>query len=201
MPSGEQGHTLVAVLALTAWVAVAVAAAGPVWSQLRQREREAHLVQVGRAYAAAIARYRRMSPGAVPEWPASLDELLLDRRFVGTVRHLRRLYPDPMTRGLPWLAIQDKHGRIVGVRSSSMATPVARVAPDGARWIGLDAARLDLASQPASLPTSPPAASPWPLPAQLQPAPSAPQPVARRAAPAPCPCAYTHWAFLAEDVR
>ncbi len=51
-------------------------------------------------------------------FPAKLDDLLRDPRFPNVVRHLRKLYNDPMT-GEDWELVTDPAERIIGVRSSS----------------------------------------------------------------------------------
>ena len=68
----------------------------------RQREREAELLWVGQQYRQAIESYYRASPGLNKHLPVSFDELLRDPRFPQPVRHLRRLYPDPMQPEAPW---------------------------------------------------------------------------------------------------
>lgn len=135
MSIGERGHSLIALLVLTALVVLAASVAGPTVAAQHQRELEARFGQIGRAYAEALARYRSLSPGAQATYPSSLEDLVLDRRFVGTVRHLRRLYPDPVAGGQPWVAVRDERGGIVGVRSQSRAVPLATRPPPGARWL------------------------------------------------------------------
>ncbi|MFT3819969.1 MAG: type II secretion system protein [Rubrivivax sp.] len=120
------GFTLVAVLILLGALTAAATAAGPWWSVEQQREREAELLRIGALYAGALKNYRDASPGSDRRYPASLDELLLDGRFVGTRRHLRRLYADPVRPGQPWGLIRDPQGGIRGVYSASDATPWMR---------------------------------------------------------------------------
>ena len=113
-------------LLLLALVALGLAAVGPIWSQQAQRERERDLIRVGTLYAQAIASYRQSSPGSEKLYPLSLESLLLDTRFVGTVRHLRKPYPDPLSPGKPWGVLRDGSGRIVGVYSLSTEVPLAQ---------------------------------------------------------------------------
>jgi type II secretory pathway pseudopilin PulG len=120
----QRGFTYVWLLALVAVLGVGLAAAGPLWAEEAKREREAELLRVGQLYAQAIARYHRMSPGNVKRYPTQLDELLMDMRFVGTVRHLRTLYPDPVTRGQPWALVHAPDGGIQGVASQSTESPL-----------------------------------------------------------------------------
>lgn len=120
----ECGFTLVAVLLLLALCMLGLAVAGPMWSQQVRREREQELLRVGHLYAQAIASYRDASPGSLKQYPAHLQGLLMDTRFVGVARHLRKLYPDPVNPGQPWGLVQDGDGRIMGVYSRSQEAPV-----------------------------------------------------------------------------
>jgi len=124
--AGSAGFTLVATLLLVALVALGLALAGPMWSQQAQRDNERELMRIGTAYAQAIAAYKRASPGSDKQYPATLEALLLDTRFVGTVRHLRKAYTDPINRGQPWGLVRNEGGRIVGVYSLSPTAPLAQ---------------------------------------------------------------------------
>ena len=123
--TAQGGYTLVVVLLLLALVSLGLAQAGPLWSQQVRREREQELLRIGRLYALALASYREASPGSLKQFPDRLDALLRDTRFVGTVRHLRMLYPDPVNPGQPWGLVRDDGGRVVGVRSLSSDAPLA----------------------------------------------------------------------------
>ena len=122
----HEGFAIPVVLAGIALMALALSAAGPLWSQQQQREREQELFRVGLIYAQALAAYRDASPGGEKVLPTHLEQLLLDSRFVGTQRHLRRLYPDPLNSRQPWGLLRDEHRRITGVYSQSERAPVAR---------------------------------------------------------------------------
>lgn len=120
-----------------AWVVVLLAlglaaAAGAVvaqrWTDRISRDKERQLLQVGDAYARALAAYHAASPGSDKRYPESLEQLLLDTRFVGTRRHLRRLYADPVTGQPDWVLLRDARGGIVGLRSRSEKPTWARVA-------------------------------------------------------------------------
>jgi len=86
-----------------------------------QRAREK--VFVGDQYRRAIKSYYSSVPaGKSRTAPRSLDDLLEDKRFPMPVRHLRRLYPDPMTGKADWVLVQGAGG-ILGVHSSSTQGP------------------------------------------------------------------------------
>jgi type II secretory pathway pseudopilin PulG len=88
------------------------------------REREGQLLRVGEAYRQAIKDYYESTPGSVKSWPRSLEELTYDRRFVGIKRHLREIYPDPITRTMNWGLVTSADGGIQGVYSTSLNTPI-----------------------------------------------------------------------------
>lgn len=92
-------------------------------SQQASRERELELLRVGAAYARAIGSYYEDSPGARKTYPTELSQLLEDPRFVGTRRHLRQLYEDPVTRSRDWEVLRRPDGTIEGVRSRSERQP------------------------------------------------------------------------------
>jgi type II secretory pathway pseudopilin PulG len=130
MRRGERGFVYVWVLALIAVMAVGLAAVGPLWAQEAKREREDELLRIGSLYAEAIERYYRSSPGSAKRYPRSLDTLLLDSRFVGTVRHLRMLYVDPVAGNASWGLLRASDGGIRGVFSQSTEAPLRVVAMD-----------------------------------------------------------------------
>jgi hypothetical protein len=77
-------------------------------------------------YRQAIASYYASGQR---EFPARLEDLLLDPRFPSVKRHLRRLYPDPITGGAEWGLVK-LGDRIVGVYSLAPGVPLKEV-PSG----------------------------------------------------------------------
>jgi type II secretory pathway pseudopilin PulG len=122
----QGGFTLVWALAAVAIVSVGLATVGPIWADQARRDREQELLRVGQLYAQAIAHFRLASPGSLKQYPPSLDQLLADGRFAGTVRYLRKLYPDPMEPSRPWGLVRDANGAIIGVFSQSAEHPLRR---------------------------------------------------------------------------
>lgn len=118
----QQGFTYLAILLALALLGVGLAAIGTLWSTTVQRDRETELLYVGEAYRSAIASYYRH--GA--RLPITLEELVEDRRGPIPLRHLRRLYVDPMTGRPDWTLVQAADGGILGVRSSSQRAPIKR---------------------------------------------------------------------------
>lgn len=119
--TGAQGFTYVGMLIAVVVLGLLLASVGMTWRHQAQREKENELLFAGRQYRAAIESFLRASPGAA-ELPRSLDDLLEDRRLPQVRRHLRRLFPDPMSGGKDWELIRSG-GRIVGVASRSGGTP------------------------------------------------------------------------------
>lgn len=112
-------------LFLVAGLGVGMAALGTLWHTAVQREKEAELLFIGDQYRRAIEHFLNTPPpGQPPRLPQSLDELLLDPRFPETVRHLRRLYPDPMTGTETWGQIKGPEGGISGMHSLSESKPL-----------------------------------------------------------------------------
>ena len=126
--SAQRGFTYLAMLLAVAVIGIGLAAAGQVWSTAVQREKEQELLFVGNQYRRAIGLYHQNSPDQrMPvAYPKALKDLLEDKRKGDTKRHLRKLYPDPMTGKAEWglVTVKAPDGdRIMGVYSLSGATP------------------------------------------------------------------------------
>lgn len=119
----QSGFTLLVVVAFVALLAVGMYRVVTVLTTQAQREHEQLLLRVGNLYALALQHYRQAAPGSLKQYPNDLKQLLLDTRFVGTARHLRDLYPDPMQPDTPWGLVRDATGGIVGVYSTSELRP------------------------------------------------------------------------------
>lgn len=118
-----RGVVLLALLLALAVGGVAALAAMDVAALSRQREREKQLLFVGDQYRKAIQHYFAEAPaGASHLLPSRLQDLIEDDRFPMPVRHLRRLFPDPMTGSDEWGLLR-VGGRIAGVYSLSGQVP------------------------------------------------------------------------------
>lgn len=124
--SAQRGFTYLGLLFAVALSGVALAAMGVVWSTERQRQREQELLFIGQQFREAIASYYERSPGMVKRYPAKLDDLLKDSRFLTVRRHLRQIYPDPMTGLREWGLIAAPEGGIMGVHSLSTTASIKR---------------------------------------------------------------------------
>ncbi|MDX1368515.1 type II secretion system protein [Pseudomonas sp.] len=136
LAAGHRGFSYIGVLFLIVLMGTALAGAGQLWSTISQRAKERELLWVGSQYAQALRSYYRRSPG-VALYPQSLDELLDDRRFPAMQRHLRRLYPDPMTGSSEWGLLHSFDGRIAGVYSRSQRKPMKQ-AHFPAQWVDFE---------------------------------------------------------------
>ena len=92
---------------------------------VRQREHETQLLWVGQQFRQALESYYRSSPGPVKHLPVTLDELVRDTRFPNPVRHLRKIYLDPIQPEVPW-GIVKRGNQIIGVYSQADGTPLRR---------------------------------------------------------------------------
>jgi len=122
MTTGQRGFTYMTVLFMVAIMAGGLALVGEVWSTSNAREREAELLHVGNEYRKAIERYYLLGPQR--QYPKSLADLLKDPRQPGTVRYLRKLYPDPITGKEEWGLVKSADGGFAGVYSLSEAAPL-----------------------------------------------------------------------------
>ena len=143
----QRGAIYLFLLFLVATTSVAGAVAFKSWTTEMQREREAELLAIGNAFRAAVASYYEASPAAAKSYPPSLDALLRDPRFPNVRRHLRQIYPDPMTGRADWVPIAAPAGGLAGVASRSEEVPLKRAGFDDA-----NRAFADLGRDPARPP-------------------------------------------------
>ena len=122
-PIAEAGFTYLGLMIIVMVMGMGLAAFGTIYSQTAQRDKEAELLFVGEQFRAAIASYYKTAPGG--QYPKKLEDLVEDKRFPMPVRHLRRIYADPITGGTDWGLVEtpDKAG-IMGVFSRSEEKPI-----------------------------------------------------------------------------
>lgn len=123
--SASSGVVLMGLVVLLALAGLALLQFGESAATARQREREAQLLWVGQQYRSALESYYRATPGPVKHLPVSLDELVRDSRFPNPVRHLRKLYADPLQPEVP-LGLVKRGSQIIGVYSQSDTAPLRR---------------------------------------------------------------------------
>lgn len=113
----QYGFSYLALLMIMSVTSIGMAAVGSIWSFEAQRQKEKELHFVGNAYAAAIKSYYLSQPNA-KLYPKSFEALIEDNRGIKIKRHLRKIYPDPMTHDGEWELIK-QGDLILGVRSQS----------------------------------------------------------------------------------
>jgi type II secretory pathway pseudopilin PulG len=118
----ERGFTYIGLLVAVVILGMLLTIISRVWSVTVQREREAQLLWVGDAYRLAIGSY--YSHGG--RYPETLQQLVQDDRSPVPLRHLRQLYPDPMTGAADWTLLPAPDGHISGVASRSLGVPIKR---------------------------------------------------------------------------
>jgi type II secretory pathway pseudopilin PulG len=162
------GFAYLTVLFIVALMTGGLAVIGQVWHTAAVREREAQLLQVGNEYRRAIQRYYLSGPR---QYPRMLGDLVKDPRQPGTVRHLRRLYPDPISGAAQWGLVRAPDGGIAGVYSLSEEAPlktggfaVRDAAFEGktkyADWQFIFAPGAPAAASPGATPAAPASAAP-----------------------------------------
>ena len=124
--SNENGFSYLVLLFAVAIIAAGMAGTGIVWHTAMQRDKETELLFIGNEIRDALASYSARTPGNLRRYPGALEELLKDPRFPTTVRHLRKLYRDPITGTTDWGLITAPGGGIMGVYSKSDAAPLKR---------------------------------------------------------------------------
>ena len=120
----QQGVAYLGLMFVVLFMGITVGTYIQSWSTTAQRARETELLWAGNEYRKAIRNYYELSPGGNKQYPKSLDDLLEDKRFITIQRHLRKLYPDPVTGKADWTLITDPNGQITGVASQSPRKPL-----------------------------------------------------------------------------
>lgn len=128
----QSGFTYLALLFFVAVSGASLAVTGILWSTEQQRQKEKELRAIGADFQRAIESYYQRTPGAIKRYPNELEDLLLDRRQAGLVRHVRRIHRDPFTLEAKWGVVRAQDGGIQGVHSLSEAKPVG--GPPGAKY-------------------------------------------------------------------
>jgi type II secretory pathway pseudopilin PulG len=115
------GFTYLMALFVIAIAGAGLALLGEVWQTTALREKEAELLYVGHQYRRAIELYYLSGLG---QYPRTLEDLLKDPRSPAVRRHLRQLYPDPITGTSEWMLVKAPDGGIMGVHSRSEKQPI-----------------------------------------------------------------------------
>lgn len=119
------GFTYVGVLILIAIIGIASAATVQVGSVVQRREAEQELLEIGIEFQNALISYANATPPGQLRTPKTLQDLVKDPRNPKPVRHLRKIYADPLTGKAEWGLVQSPDGAgIIGIYSLSDAKPI-----------------------------------------------------------------------------
>jgi type II secretory pathway pseudopilin PulG len=113
----QRGFTYLWVLVAVAILGVGLQAVSEVWVTSVRRQKLEELDWIGAQFTQAIGSYYLSSPGGVRAYPATLQDLLEDRRFATTRRYLRVVYANPFTGKVDWELVLAADGRVRGVRA------------------------------------------------------------------------------------
>jgi len=150
MRADQRGFSYLLLLFAVAALGIAAAGSALMWSTLSQTERERELLFIGGEFSRALQRYYDASPAEPKAYPARLEDLLEDKRHQVPMRHLRKIYVDPMTNNRDWGLVVSQ-GQIRAIHSRSEKASRIHVLP---RWV--DATGDKLASGLKTPPTQPP---------------------------------------------
>ena len=131
MPTGsaehikQKGFTYIGLLVAVVLFGLGSVGGARILASAERAEREEELLFIGEQFRQAIRSYFHTGAGAA-RYPASLQDLLQDKRFPTPRRHLRRLYVDPITGTPDWGWVMAPEGGIMGVYSKSEREPQRR---------------------------------------------------------------------------
>lgn len=121
--NGDNGFTYPAALLLILIVSVSLMVVQKQWSTIVDRDKEKELFFRAEQIVSAIESYYQKSSSQSQKYPRDFKVLIKDNRFPGTVRHLRKMFKDPITSNGDWGVIYDGRGGIKGVYSKSSKKP------------------------------------------------------------------------------
>ena len=116
-----RGFTYLTALFVVALMGAGYATVGEMWHTTSMRDKEQELLHIGDQYRRAIERYYVAGPR---RYPRTLEDLVKDPRAPTTQRHIRQLYPDPITGSSEWGLVKAPDGGIMGVHSTSQEAPI-----------------------------------------------------------------------------
>jgi type II secretory pathway pseudopilin PulG len=156
----DQGFTYLGLLVVIALTSLGWVGAAKLTASLQLAEQEKDLLFIGSEYRRAIQSYLAVAPN---RYPTTLEDLLLDKRTPKAVRHLRKIYPDPITGKKEWGFLRAPEGGIMGVYSLSEKKPIKEL-DFGLELADMEAAiRLKLSGKQSAsiqaMPMAPPTAA------------------------------------------
>jgi type II secretory pathway pseudopilin PulG len=121
----QDAFTYITALVFVTVIGISLTTGSAYWSTIIAREKEKELLFRGNEIRRAIESYYNGAPGGGShQYPASLNDLLKDNRYLATRRYLRKIYKDPLTKDGQWGLITAPGGKVKGVFSTSKAMPL-----------------------------------------------------------------------------
>ena len=132
------GFTYIGLLILLVIIATIAGASLQLGAIMQRRAAEEELLKIGKEFRNALQSYANATPAGQKRYPTSLTQLLKDPRYPHTLRHLRKLYVDPLTGKDEWGIVEpeDGHG-VLAVYSLSKDRPI-KVGNFDVVWQGFD---------------------------------------------------------------
>ncbi len=118
------GFTYLGLLIFIALIALASTTAVSVGTLVQRRSAEEELLFIGGQFRSAFQSYATITPAGQPQFPNQLEDLVQDPRFPKPVRHLRKIFVDPITGKPDWHLIPAPAGGIMGISSASDTAPI-----------------------------------------------------------------------------
>jgi type II secretory pathway pseudopilin PulG len=121
----DDAFTYITALIFVMVIGITLTTGSAYWSTVMKREKEKELLFRGDQIRMAIEAYYNGAPGGGSKvYPASLNDLLKDSRYLATKRYLRKIFKDPMTKDGKWGLIKAPGGKIKGVYSLNKELPL-----------------------------------------------------------------------------
>ncbi|MFM0340699.1 type II secretion system protein [Paraburkholderia fungorum] len=123
--TAQRGYAYLALLILIAIIGVTAAATAQLGAIYQRRMAEEELLFVGGEFQRALLSYALATPAGQLPQPHELADLVRDPRYPNPMRHLRKLYADPITGKDDWVLVRSPDGQgIVGIHSASTVHPI-----------------------------------------------------------------------------
>lgn len=125
-PIGQSGYAYLMLLVMVASITTLAGYSLEWGASSHRREAERELLRIGAEFEKAFVSYAAISRQTDPvlAGPTDLDQLLNDNRQPQALRHLRKLYKDPLTGEQTWGTVRGPNGSLWGVYSLASGTPL-----------------------------------------------------------------------------